>query len=400
MATVASNIPKLYMIKGMRWFMLIVPVIVPFYKSNYLTMQQIMTLQSLFSISVVLLEVPSGYFADVWGRKKSIILGLFFSFLGLLTYSFAHGFNGFLIAELILGFGASFISGADSALLYDSLLELSRENDYKKIEGRNQAIGNFSEGAAGIIAGFIAVASIRYPFYIQTILTIPAIIVAFTLKEPKFHKESKRKPTLVEIIRVVKYALHDNKQVKWLLIYSSVISSSTLTMAWFAQPYFLRVGLPLSLFGIVWAALQFSVGFFSLSAHYIEQRMGRSVVLISLIFLVGIGYLSLSLTNALWGIGFIFIFYFVRGMNVPLLCEYVNKLTVPAVRATVLSVNALLFRLIFSILGPILGFLTDKYSLQFAFRACTIIFFFVGIITLFYLAKSGALTETRGGCFQ
>jgi MFS family permease len=280
------------------------------------------------------------------------------------------------------------------------LLELSRENDYKKIEGRNQAIGNFSEGAAGIIAGFVAVVSIRYPFYIQTVLTIPAIVVAFTLREPKFHKESKRKPTLVEIIRVVKYALHDNKQVKWLLIYSSVISSSTLTMAWFAQPYFLRVGLPLSLFGIVWAALQFSVGFFSLSAHYIERRMGRSVVLISLIFLVGIGYLSLSLTNALWGIGFIFIFYFVRGMNVPLLCEYVNKLTVPAVRATVLSVNALLFRLIFSILGPILGFLTDKYSLQFAFRACTIIFFSVGIITLFYLAKSGALTETRGGCFQ
>jgi len=395
MSNIESNIPKLYTIKGMRWFMLIVPIIVPFFKSNHLSMQQIMMLQSVFSLTVVFLEVPSGYFADVLGRKKSIVIGLIFALLGLSVYSVSNGFWAFLCGELILGFGSSFISGADSALLYDSLLEVSRENEYKKVEGRNQAIGNFSEATAGIFGGIIAAVSVRYPFYIQAALTVPAIIIALTLKEPKFHKENKRKPTFNEIIKTVKYALHDNKPIKWLLIYSSVIGAATITMAWLIQPYFMRVGLPLYYFGFMWAVLNFSVGFFSLSAHRVESIVGRKNILISLVLLVTVGYIALSLIGAIWGIAFIFIFYFVRGMNAPLLGEYVNRLTEPAVRATLLSLNALLFRLIFAIMGPVFFFLTDKYSLKYSLLSCALFFFITGIVSLFWLAKSGALHETR-----
>lgn len=393
MTKIESNIPKLYVIKGIRWFMVIVPIIVPFFKSNNLSMQQIMFLQAAFSMAVVLLEVPSGYFADVLGRKKSIIIGLVFSLCGLLTYSVSNGFWGFLFAELILGFGSSFISGADSALIYDSLLEVSRENEYKKVEGRNQAIGNFSEGAASILGGIVAVISIRLPFYIEAAIIVPAIVLACTLQEPKFHKENKRKPTLAEIISTVKYALHDNKPIKWLLIYSAVIGAGTITMTWFTQPYFAQVGLPLSLFGVVWAGLQFSVGFFSLSAHRVERFVGRKNILIALIILVTLGYILLGLTSMIGGIVFIIIFYFVRGMNGPLLSEYVNKLTVPAVRATILSLNALLFRLIFAVMGPIFGFVTDRYSLRMALFCCAGFFFIAGIIALSYLARSGALHD-------
>ena len=93
------------------------PIIVLFFQENGLSMKEILLLQSLFSIGVVLFEIPSGYFSDVVGRKTTIVLGCIFGFLGLLTYSFSYGFIGFLIAELLLGLGTSFISGTDSAII-------------------------------------------------------------------------------------------------------------------------------------------------------------------------------------------------------------------------------------------------------------------------------------------
>ena len=148
--TTRSNIWKLYLIKVSKWFMLFMPYIVPFYTSNNLDMHQVMILQAVFSVSIVVLEIPSGYLADVIGRRRTLILGALLGFLGYGIYSFSYGFTGFLLAELVLGFGQSLVSGADSALLYDSLLDLSKEKEYIKFEGRMVSVGNIAEASAGI----------------------------------------------------------------------------------------------------------------------------------------------------------------------------------------------------------------------------------------------------------
>ena len=117
MRSLQSNIIKLYLIKIAKWFMLFMPIIVLFYQDNGLEMQDIFTLKAVYSIAIVLLEIPSGYLADVLGRKKTLIIGAFLGFFGFVIYDFSFGFWGFLIAELTLGLGQSLISGADSALL-------------------------------------------------------------------------------------------------------------------------------------------------------------------------------------------------------------------------------------------------------------------------------------------
>ncbi len=116
--------------------MLFMPIVVLFYEDNGLEMRHIFILQAIYSISIVVLEIPSGYLADAIGRKKTIILGTIFGFLGFVAYSFSYAFLGFLFAEIILGIGQSLISGADSALLYDTLLESGKKDDYIKHEGR------------------------------------------------------------------------------------------------------------------------------------------------------------------------------------------------------------------------------------------------------------------------
>ena len=75
-----QNILALYLIKFSKWFSLVMPIIVLFYEDHGLGLQDVFILKSVYSVAAVTLEIPSGYLADVWGRKKCLILGciLFF----------------------------------------------------------------------------------------------------------------------------------------------------------------------------------------------------------------------------------------------------------------------------------------------------------------------------------
>ena len=387
MKKIESNIWKFYVIKALRCFMLIMPIIVLFFQENGLTMKEVLLLQSIFSIGIILFEIPSGYFSDVIGRKVTIIIGCILGFVGFGTYSLSYNFTGFLIAELTLGLGSSFLSGTDSAIVYDSLIQSKKEKDYKKIEGRGMAIGNFSEAIASFLGGFIALISLRTPFYLETIMIFLTIPIAFTLIEPKRHKYKNKEGSIKEIIKIVKYSTHHNMEIKWLIFYSGFIGASTLTMVWFIQPYFKFVGLPLAYFGIAWGILNLSVGIFSLYAHKIEMFVGRKKSLISLIFISFIGYVLLGIFNSLWAIIFIILFYFVRGISGPILKDYINKLISSNMRATVLSVKNLFGRLVFAIIGPFIGWVTDLYSLQIALLTSGSVFVVLGVISLIFMSK-------------
>ena len=386
-----SNIWKLYFIKAFRWFMLIMPVVVLFFQENGLSMFQVFLLQAVFSVVIVISEVPSGYMADIIGRKASIVIGSILATAGVGTYSLSYGFWGFLFAEVFLGLSGSFISGADSALLYDSLIEMKCAGDYKKIEGRLTAVGNFSEGIAAIFGGLLALISLRTPFYFETAITFLMIPFAFSLVEPARHKLDNSEGNLKSILKIVKYSLHDHAEVKWLIMYSSAMGVSILTMVWFVQPYLKLVGLPLALFGIAWAGLQFSVGIFSFYAHRIEIFVGRKRTLILLVLLTAAGYFLLSIFQSIWAIIFIVMLYFVRGITYPVLKDYINQTITSDIRATVLSVSSLVRRLFFSVFGPIIGWVSDLYSLSTAFMLCGIIFLFWGGISLLLLHIHKAL---------
>lgn len=99
------NILALYLIKLSKWFTLVMPIIVLFYEKHGLGLQDVFILKSIYSIAAVALEIPSGYLADVWGRRKCLILGCILFFFGYLCYSFTSTFTAFLFAEILLGTG-------------------------------------------------------------------------------------------------------------------------------------------------------------------------------------------------------------------------------------------------------------------------------------------------------
>lgn len=383
---VHRNLVSLYIIKVAKWMNLVMPIIVLFYKSNGLTMQDIFTLQAVFSATLMVLEIPTGYFADVAGRRNSLLAGAFLGSTGFLIYCFSHGFWEFVVAETILGIGVSLVSGADSAMLYDSLASAGKKEKYLRYEGRIVSIGNFAEAIAGITGGMLAVSSLRTPFYFQAAVAFIAIPAALCLIEPPI-RTAARKPGFRDIREIIRTVLFLDRKLFWNTLFSGVIGVSTLTMAWFAQPFFLQMNLQVSLYGVVWAFLNLSVGIAAMYAWRIESRLGAPGTVLLFTLPLMAGYFGLACTGSWIGLLILLVFYLARGLATPVLRNYVNVIASSDIRATVLSIRSFIIRGVFALLGPLFGLVTDRYSLSTALLMAGMIFTALSGITLFFFLK-------------
>lgn len=365
------------------------PTIVLFFQENGLDLFDIMLLQAIYSVTIALLEIPSGYAADVFGRKNSMIIGTFFGLIGMLVYAFSFGFWGFLPAALCMGIGQSFVSGSDTALMYDSLLELKREKDFIKLEGRTISMGNFAEAIAFIIGGFLAEITLRTPFYYQIGIAFIGFLTALLLTEPKVHKlsDGKTKPWK-NIKNIIRFALKENKTLRYFILYSSIIGAATLTMAWFVQPYYKLLDINVVYFGIIGAILNIAVAIPSFYAHIIEEKIKTKYLLIFFLISLSICYFLVSQYITLWSLAFLLIFYIVRGVATPVLRDYMNRHTPSEMRATIMSLRSFIIRIVFAIISPLLGYVADVYTLPQALLFSGVLFFILGGATLLFLLNN------------
>lgn len=387
-----NNLQKMYVIRALRSGMFSIAIIVLFFQEHGLLMEEITLLQSLFAVAAILFELPTGHFADSQGRKKSIVIGGCFSALGYAAYSMASTFSGFLVGEIILALGCSFVSGADSAIIYENTDQTQGLTTCIKTEGKSSCAGMFSEGVTSLVGGsFLALVSLRFPLYFDILLALSVIPVALTLEESQKPKKQKRQSSLATIWRVMKYSLREHVELRWLIVYSAVINAATLTMVWFIQIYWTTAQIPIAWFGVLWATLMCVGAVVAAKAHLIESRLGRRRALLWLIILPVAGYVFLGAHVAQWSIIFITLFYVARGMNNPIMKSYVNGLITSDERAKILSVQNAIGRLVFVVVGPIMGWVNDAYSLQAALFVCAGVFASMGAVALLFLRKNKLL---------
>ena len=385
-----SNIIRLYIIKLSKWLMLTMPILFLFYKENGLSTRELFLLKAAYSFAIVALEVPSGYLGDIWGRKASLVLGSVLGFAGFAIYSVSTGFWPFLACEMILGAGQSFISGSDSALLYDTLQGDGREKSYLKIEGRMISAGNFAEAVAGPLGVAIAALSLRTTFFFQAAVAFAAIPAALTLVEPA-RKKMTGKADVRQILGIIRFAMQDHKGLQATIFYSSIMGTATLTMAWFVQPFFVHLSLPMVFFGIFIPLLNVTTGFVSMHAFRVEERLGRRGTIWFIVLGITAGYLSMGIFQAQAALVFLFLFYMVRGVATPVLRNQINEITPSNIRATILSIRSMVIRLTFVLIGPVLGWQADRAGLPWALVGGGIFFLAAGLASAIYLLRT---TET------
>lgn len=357
------------------------PILMLYYQDTGLSSHESFLLKAIYSAIIIVLEIPSGYFADKMGRKNTLVIGAIMGVVGMLTYALFGGFWAFLLAEIALGVSQSFVSGSDSAMMYDSLLHDKRQSLYTKFEGRNTAIGNGAESLAAILGGLLAEVSFRLPFMVQTGIAFMAVPAALTLMEPPSIRQGHE--TIRHTFIIVKQSILANNTLRYFLFFSSVIGACTLTMAWIYHPY-LKESLGISIYqiGIIAAVLNMIAAAFSLSAHSISQRISQRHVLMGIGLLIPLSYLLIGWLNNIWVLAVLAGFYLLRGIATPVLKDYVNMNTPSDIRATVLSVRNFVIRAVFVVAAPAIGYLTDDYGYDTAFIVVGGVFLALGIALL------------------
>jgi MFS family permease len=149
------------------------------------------------------------------------------------------------------------------------------------------------------------------------------------------------------------------------------------------QPFFKAIDLPVEMFGIFWTALNLTVGVSSIFAHRVELFFGKRYTLLVIILLLAAGYFLSGITITFWGIAFLFLFYLIRGIATPVLKNFINQYTESDVRATMLSVRNFIIRISFAVIGPLLGWITDNISLNYAFILAGGIYLISALIIVF-----------------
>lgn len=392
MKNIRSNLWKVYVYKLLSDFYLIVPIIIPFYKSNQLSTTEIFIVQSAYCLGVLLLEIPSGYFSDVMGRKKTLVLGAFFLPIGLGIYAISTHFIGFILAELILSIANSMRSGTDSALIYDTLLQLKEESLYEKIAGKADFFARIGSSTASITGGLLALISIRFPFYINIVSGVVMVVLSFFLIEPERKKLSAENP-FKGILRIVKFSL-THTQIRSLMLYNSLLLSTGVIGAWSYFLYYEALGINVGFYGFLFAIFQLWAGLGAKNSHTLSKKIGKNSVFFLLI--ISFIYMALGLIQSIFLIPFIFLIGFVWNFSGPLLFGYLNRIIASDVRATVLSVNNMAAYFSFIVLSPLFGTLVDVYSLSTAYITMAIYFFAIGSLSVFLLFKNKVIQASKG----
>ena len=136
-------------------------------------------------LTVTLFEIPTGWFADRFGYRHSLIVGSAIQTAGMLCCWLGQGVPGLLAASVLVALGDGFRSGADQALLYQSCALLGREHDFQKIEARARAV-QLAALVALVLAGGVIVDTWGFHagWLAETLFSAAGLAIAYVMVEP------------------------------------------------------------------------------------------------------------------------------------------------------------------------------------------------------------------------
>ena len=274
--------------------------------------------------------------------------------------------SAFAVAEILSGVAGSLISGADTAIAYETLLQSGRENYYPSLEGRLVAVAGITEAICGIIGAAIAQINLVYPFYLQTVCLFVYCCLALTLIEPKHHLEIGNNRQIESLKKIAVDVFLHRPRLRWLIFLSSTFSTASFLIVWLSQGYFKQINLPIAAMGWAWAVFHLLMSLASVNANRVKTALGIKKTILFLALLLALAYILLGSIDNIWGIAFIAVIYIVRGMKSPLILNLINRQIPSSIRATVLSLNSFAFHLGFALVAPIIGAIASNYSLSLA----------------------------------
>lgn len=369
MGNLHGNIGKLYAFSFLQMMLFPMAIITLFWKEQIgLSLSQILLLQSIFSLATVLLEYPSGYISDRLGYRTALSFASLLGILGWGVYTVADSFGDVLLAEILLGISLSFISGSDSALLYETLKQEGNEALYGRCEGRVTGFSQSGEALGAIFAGMLYAAFPLSPFILQVAVWVAALLVTRGMVETPRDDAIRTRSHLAEALHTARYAFLDNRRLRYTIMFNTLLGLASFFPVWLIQPYMRQSGVPIAWFGPVWAGANLTVALSAMASHRTNRYLNDRGMALLFIALIVIGYFGLGVVGGLFGFLFYYLLTCMRGLRGPMMLSHIQSETPSANRAALLSLQSLSFRLCFACVAPHVGRLADRVGVQHTFH--------------------------------
>lgn len=387
-----SNIWKFYVIAtlGMHF---IAPIRILYLISFGLSFAQIGIMELAAAVVIVFLEIPSGIFADFVGRKASRMVAYVLSIIAFTCLSFGSSAPIFIFGWALSGAADAFESGANDALIFDTLKELGREKEYLKLKSHFLLITTIAVIFGSIVGAWLYTFDRRLPWYLITVSIILSTIVFSTIKEPtKLLKHIKLGDQLKEFKQSLVLSL-SSVDVRRLIILGLILA---LPMYIFTtllnQPYLISRGFSIQSLGFVFAFITGISGFVASFSHKIENKLKKRLSFL-LIFILFTAFLILmGAVNNYLILVVVIGFYIVNNYKDIIIDNYINQSIDSESRATVLSVQSFVKNIFISILFVFIGYLVDMFNIDVVLISMGII---IGIACLPFLTISNRIRTVK-----
>ncbi len=386
-----SNIRKFYYFKFFTVFNILNPILIFFMLDRGMTMGEILLLSAIQRVIGLIIEVPTGILSDIVGHRYNLMLGTSSFSISCLIFSVSNGFLGFLIAEVFIALAQAFISGADTAFVYESLEMYNAEDQYEKIFGKMRGIQFGVSATLIFVAGFMAQAAWELPFYVAAVFSMIAFGICLTLVEPtKEYRRGERtqKEYYRQYYMTLKNAIKISVQrveIRWFLIFTAILSLGLVTGEDYFQAYIKEgLGLPVMVSGIIYTILFLVSAVFSNYTSEGIKRLGYEKMFYLIPGMVMITVLGMMVFKHNLVIILFILPYIASGYIPTLISGYLNRRTNPGQRATILSLRQLVKKVVYALGSPIIGYVNDYWGMDTALLMTAVILGVALVLPIIY----------------
>lgn len=339
-----------YLVKFFFDFILLYPLYVLIIQNRGMSEGSIAWLLALWSLSVVLLELPMGVLSDRCSRRKILLMASLSKALAFLVWIPARSFAMFTLGFILWGLSEALASGTEEAWLYENLAEQGQEGAYEKIKGRGTFFSSIGIGTASVLGGLGIEYGETFILVISVLASlVSAVGILFFGNPPRTASPDEEAETEQAFIPMLRSAFSDILQSRPLLILilfaSFVLLVPGVLEEW--DPVFLSsLGITPVWLG-VWLAVRYgceSLG--SLFAHRGARFLPGIKSMLSVAALSALVLPALGISGSFWLLPFYGLYYAVYALLGVLTEGKMQNLLLGSRRATLMSIKSLLDNLV------------------------------------------------------
>ena len=359
-----------------------------FFIQNGLSLLQIGLLESIFHGTSLLCEIPSGMLADRFSYKTNLYLARLSSIGSSILILFGQGnFWIYAIAMIINAWSYNFDSGTSTAFLFDSAVEAGQKDRYLQISSFLSGVAEVTRTLGTVVAGFLIHGALAWTYYIAIALSVLSILLIFLMKEPESKSDERNHLTLKRILEVVKQEWQEKPVLfYWMLTYQLVGTIMCMFYFYYQQKISDLASWQVSLIMLIGSG-------FNLLAVYLASQIGKkwnsNQVFPILVALTG---LTLLLVGAKTPFAYLSVYLLTNALYAVYQPIYYNDLQAylpSSVRATMLSINSMMFSLSMIVIFPLTGWLIDTCGFVAVFLVLGLITFLSFPLLLIGLGRMG-----------